>query len=144
MNEFLFSTGGLFVAAFGAATILPFQSEFVLAALLLRGETSTLTLLIVASVGNTMGSMLNWAMGRFIERFRGSRWFPVSEKQLDRAQTWYARWGLWSLLVSWAPLGDAVTVVAGIMRCPLWLFTLIVGAVKTVRYIVFIWGVSLF
>lgn len=133
---------GLFLAAFGAATILPFQSEFVLAALLIRGEAAPWLLVAVASVGNTLGSVVNWALGLWIEHFRGRRWFPVSERQLDRAQRWYGRWGVWSLLISWAPFGDAVTVAAGVMRCPLGLFTLIVGAVKTLRYVVLAWGLS--
>lgn len=142
LTETLLSLPGLFVAAFGAATILPFQSEVVLGALLLRGEIDAWALIAVASVGNTLGSMANWLLGRWIEHFRDRRWFPVTEAQLARAQRWYGRWGVWSLLISWAPFGDAVTVAAGVMRCPLWLFTLIVGAVKTVRYLVFAWGLG--
>lgn len=142
VTETMLSLPGLFLAAFGAATILPFQSEIVLVALLLRGEVAPWLLIAVASVGNTLGSMLNWAIGRWIEHFRTRRWFPVSDAQLLRAQHWYARWGVWSLLVSWAPFGDAVTVAAGVMRCPLGLFTAIVGAVKTVRYVVVAWGVG--
>lgn len=142
MSESLVSLVGLFVAAFGAATLLPFQSEIVFVGLQLRGETAPWLLVAVASVGNTLGSVLNWGIGRWIEHFRGRRWFPVTDAQLEKAQYWYARWGLWSLLVSWAPLGDAVTVVAGIMRCPLLIFVAIVGAVKTVRYVLLLWGVG--
>ena len=127
----LAALAGLFAAAFGAATILPFQSEVVFAALIL-GDTAPVWLIVtVASVGNTLGSVVNWVMGRFLEHFRGRRWFPVTDAQLERAQRWYARWGVWTLLLSWAPFGDGFTVVAGIMRTPLLLFTVIVGAVKT-------------
>lgn len=142
MSESLLSLVGLFVAAFGAATLLPFQSEIVFVGLQLRGETAPWLLVLVASIGNTLGSVLNWAIGRWIEHFRGRRWFPVTDRQLEKAQTWYARWGLWSLLVSWAPFGDAVTVVAGIMRCPLAVFVAIVGTVKTARYALLLWGVG--
>jgi len=142
MSESLLSLVGLFVAAFGAATLLPFQSEIVFVGLQLRGETSPWLLVLVASIGNTLGSVLNWAIGRWIEHFRGRRWFPVTDTQLEKAQIWYARWGLWSLLVSWAPFGDAVTVVAGIMRCPLVVFVAIVGTVKTARYALLLWGVG--
>lgn len=142
MPETLSALAVLFAAAFGAATILPFQSEIVFGALYLRDAAPIAALLLVASVGNTLGSVLNWGMGRGIERFRTRRWFPVSERQLSRAQGWYRRWGLWSLLVSWAPFGDAVTVVAGVMRCPLWQFVLIVGAVKTLRYLLLAWGLA--
>jgi membrane protein YqaA with SNARE-associated domain len=82
-------------------------------------------------------------MGRGVERYRGRRWFPASEAQLARAQAWYGRWGLWTLLLSWAPLGDAITLVAGIMRTPVWIFVGLVGLAKTVRYIALAWGLSL-
>ena len=98
----------MFAAAFGAATILPFQSEIVFAALQVRGELSLPLLILVASVGNTLGSVVNYLLGLMVERFRDRRWFPVSQAQLDRAQRWYAKWGVWSLLLSWAPLGDAL------------------------------------
>ncbi|MBE0454819.1 YqaA family protein [Roseovarius autotrophicus] len=130
---------GLFAAAFGAATLLPFQSEIVFIALQVAGTVSLPALLIVASVGNTLGSVVNYVMGRGIERFRHRRWFPVTEAQLERAQDWYARWGVWTLLMSWAPLGDGFTVVAGIMRTPVWLFVALVAVAKTGRYLVLAW-----
>ncbi len=129
----------MFGTAFGAATILPFQSEIVFAALQLRGEIPLGLLIAVASVGNTLGSVLNYAMGLGIEHFRHLRWFPVSEEQMDRAQRWYARWGVWSLLLSWAPLGDAITVAAGLMRTRFAVFVLLVGVAKTGRYAALAW-----
>ncbi|MBP0483691.1 YqaA family protein [Sagittula salina] len=131
--------GGLFLAAFGAATVLPFQSELVFAGLQAAGKWPLWQLVVVASIGNTLGSVVNYGMGVALERFRHRRWFPASEAQLDRAQRWYARWGVWSLLLSWAPLGDAITLAAGIMRTPLLLFVVLVGFAKTVRYVVFAW-----
>lgn len=130
---------GLFAAAFGAATLLPFQSEVVFVALQVAGTVSLTAILIVASVGNTLGSVVNYAMGRGIERFRHRRWFPVSEAQLERAQGWYARWGFWTLLLSWAPLGDGFTVVAGVMRTPVWIFVTLVAIAKTGRYLALAW-----
>jgi len=130
------SLAGLFVAAFGAATILPFQSEIVFAGLQLRGTLPVWTLLLVASVGNVLGSVVNYAMGLGLERFRGKRWFPATDAQLDRAQDWYRRWGVWSLLLSWAPFGDGITVIAGVLRTPFWLFLTLVSVAKTGRYAV--------
>ncbi|WP_163847616.1 YqaA family protein [Pseudooceanicola aestuarii] len=127
------------LAAFGAATLLPFQSEIVFAAVQLRGETPLALLIGVASLANTAGSTVNYAIGRSIDRLRHRRWFPLTDAQLDRARGWYARWGLWSLLLSWAPFGDALTLVAGAMRCPLWLFVLLVGLAKTARYAALAW-----
>ncbi len=138
----LSALGGLFLAAFGAATLLPFQSEVVFAALQLREAAPLWLLVAVASVGNTLGSVVNWVMGLFVERFLETRWFPVTRAQLERAQGWFNRWGVWTLLLSWAPYGDAFTVVAGIMRTPLWLFLVLVGTVKTARYIVLAWALS--
>ena len=132
----LLALGGLFIVAFGAATILPFQSEIVFVALQLRGDIPIEWIVIFASVGNILGSGLNYALGRVLERYRGRRWFPVSQAQLDRAREWYLKWGVWTLLLSWAPLGDALTIVAGVMRTNVWLFFLLVGIAKTIRYIV--------
>lgn len=138
----LAALAGLFAAAFGAATLLPFQSEVVLAAMILGDAAPVWAIVAVASVGNTLGSVANWVMGRFIGHFRDRRWFPMTPQQLDKAQAWYARYGVWTLLLSWAPFCDGFTVVAGVMRTPLWLFTLIVGAVKTLRYVALAWALG--
>ena len=128
---------GLFAIAFVAATILPAQSEAALVALLVAGTQSPVALVAVASVGNVLGAVVNWALGRGVERFRDRTWFPVTAAQLDRATGWYRRWGRWSLLLSWAPIGgDALTVAAGVLREPLWSFVLLVAIAKTLRYIV--------
>ncbi|MBS0126370.1 DedA family protein [Aestuariicoccus sp. KMU-90] len=131
--------GGLFLAAFGAATILPFQSELVFVGLQLADAAGVGALVVVASIGNTLGAVVNYVMGRGVERFRGRRWFPVTQAQLDRAQDWYRRWGVWTLLLSWAPFGDAFTVVAGIMRTRWWVFLALVALAKTGRYVVLAW-----
>ncbi|WP_220815210.1 YqaA family protein [Pseudomonas paralcaligenes] len=127
---------GLFLAAFGAASLLPLQSEALLVGLLLGGGQPVATLLAVASVGNVLGSVLNAALGRGIERFRERRWFPVSAARLERAKSTYRRYGRWSLLLSWVPvIGDPLTLVAGVMREPWWSFLLLVGLAKTGRYL---------
>ena len=118
----LAALGGLFMAALLAATLLPAQSEAVLVGLLLAGYAPWL-LLGVASVGNVLGSVVNWALGRGIEHLRNRRWFPVSPAALARAERWYRRYGRWSLLLSWMPIiGDPLTVVAGVLREPLPVF----------------------
>ena len=129
----------LFAAAFGAATILPFQSEVVFAALQVRGGIPLWLIVAVASVGNTLGSVVNYLLGLGAERFRHSRWFPATERQLERAQGWYGRWGVWSLLLSWAPFADALTVAAGVMRTPFPLFLVLVAIAKTGRYFALAW-----
>jgi membrane protein YqaA with SNARE-associated domain len=126
---------GLFVAALVAATIFPMQSEAALAGLALAGYSPAL-LLIVASIGNILGSVINWMLGRFIEHFRDRSWFPASPAALARAQSWYQRYGKWSLLLSWVPIiGDPLTLIAGVMREPLPVFLLLVTIAKVGRYI---------
>jgi membrane protein YqaA with SNARE-associated domain len=131
---------GLFLSALGAATLLPLQSESVLVALLLSGAYPAWALLLVASLGNILGALINWLLGLYIEHFRDKRWFPVSPKRLQQAQNWYARYGRWSLLLSWMPIiGDPLTLVAGVMRERLWVFLLIVSLAKTGRYLALAW-----
>jgi len=129
--------GGLALIAFGAATILPAQSEPVLVGLLLLGETPPWMLVLVASIANTLGSVVNWWLGTQVLRLQDRRWFPASPPQIARAMGWYRRWGRWSLLLSWAPIiGDPLTVVAGMLREPLREFILLVAIAKTGRYVV--------
>jgi membrane protein YqaA with SNARE-associated domain len=129
--------GGLFLAALVAATILPAQSEAVLAGLLATGRHSPVLLIMVAGIGNVLGSVINWLLGRGVERFREARWFPVGEKSLERAKNWYRKYGWWSLFLSWMPvIGDPLTVAAGIMREPFARFLLVVSIAKFGRYIV--------
>ncbi len=128
---------GLFLVAFAAATLLPLQSEAVLVGLISLGEHSVAWLLIVATAGNVLGSIVNWGLGRYVEHWRNKPWFPANETKLLRAQRAYHRYGRWSLLLSWVPfIGDPLTVIAGVMREPLWSFTLIVLVAKASRYAV--------
>lgn len=128
---------GLFLAAFAAATLLPAQSEAVLVGLLLSENFPTATLLAVATLGNVLGSLVNWLLGRYVERLRHKRWFPASPQQLEKAQRSYHRYGRWSLLLSWVPIiGDPLTLVAGMLREPLWSFLLLVTLAKGARYLV--------
>ena len=126
----------LAASAFIAATIFPLQSEAVLVGLMLTGDYPVWALVLVASVANTAGSVVNWGFGRLIHRYRDRRWFPASPQALARAEGWYRRWGHWSLMLSWAPIiGDPLTVVAGVLREPLWRFLLLVALAKTGRYV---------
>lgn len=134
--EAVLALSGLFAIAFVAATILPAQSELALVGLQLAGYP-IVVLVAVASVGNTLGAAVNWALGRGASRLKDRRWFPVSPAALDRASGWYRKWGRWSLLLSWAPIGgDALTVAAGVLREPFWSFIILVTIAKTGRYIV--------
>ena len=126
---------GLFLAALLAATPVPVPSEPVFLALMATGR-ALLPLVAVASAGNILGSCVTYALGRGAGRLRHRRWFPLPPDALERAQGWWARWGLWSLLLSWAPGGDALVALAGLMRVPVWRFLLLVTLAKTGRYAV--------
>ncbi|MBT5496514.1 MAG: DedA family protein [Alphaproteobacteria bacterium] len=126
----------LFVSAFAAATILPLSSEAVLSALVAAEGFDIWFLIGIASIANTLGAAVNWVLGRYCLRWRDHRWFPVSASALDRASTWFARYGQVSLLFAWVPIvGDPLTFAAGILRVPFWRFLLLVAIGKTLRYV---------
>lgn len=127
----------LFAAAFFAATLLPAQSEAGLAYLVTSTPAHAVLFIAVASLGNTLGAVVNWALGRAVLRGRDKSWFPVKRDRLARAETWYRRYGHWSLLLSWAPIvGDPLTLVAGLLREPFWRFLALVAIAKTARYVI--------
>ncbi|MGY6275464.1 YqaA family protein [Methylomonas sp. MgM2] len=129
----------LFGASFLAATILPFYSEVILFALLLEGGDPAM-LVIIATIGNTLGAVVNWFLGLYLLHFQDRRWFYFSKAQIEKAQRWYQRYGFWSLLFAWLPIGgDALTLIAGIMKVRLWLFLALVGAGKGLRYILVVY-----
>ncbi|MGH8487094.1 MAG: YqaA family protein [Pseudomonas sp.] len=133
----MLSEWALFFSAFGAATLLPLQSEAVLVGLLVREPQAVASLLLIATLGNVLGSIVNWLLGRGIEHLRDRRWFPFTQAQLDKAQQRYQRYGQWSLLLSWMPvIGDPLTLIAGIMREPFWSFVILVTLAKAGRYAV--------
>jgi membrane protein YqaA with SNARE-associated domain len=133
--EHLSEYAALFAAAFASATIFPFQSEVVLFGMLVAEHYRWWLLVLVASAGNTLGSVLNWLAGRFLAEFEDRRWFPIRRAKIARAERWYHTYGRWSLLLSWVPIiGDPLTIIAGVLREPLPVFILLVALAKTARY----------
>ena len=127
---------GLFVAAFLAATILPLSSEIVLSTLLLSG-LSPVSLVIIATIGNVLGSLVNYALGYWASVEVVKRWLKISEEEFVRAERRFVKYGLFSLLFAWVPIiGDPLTVIAGALRIRLLWFVILVSAGKLTRYIV--------
>lgn len=127
----------LFLSAFGAATLLPLQSELVLLSLLIQPEYNVIALLLMATLGNVLGSCVNWWLGLKAEQFKHRKWFPVSAVQLEKAQGFYQKYGIWSLLLSWLPIiGDPLTLLAGMLKTPFWRFLLLIIVAKAGRYLV--------
>ena len=125
---------GLFVSAFLAATLVPFYSEILFTGLLAAGY-DPLALWLWASTGNTLGSAVNWALGRYLRHFEDRRWFPFKRSNLGRAQDWFQKYGVWSLLMAWLPVGgDALTFIAGMMRVSFPVFLILTAIGKATRY----------
>jgi membrane protein YqaA with SNARE-associated domain len=140
----LLELASLFWVAFLSATILPGASEAALTASMALASHDLVTLIAVATIGNTLGSVVNWWLGLYVERWRDHPRFPVKAHEFTRYQDWYQRWGVWSLLLAWVPIiGDPLTVMAGVMKTPLWLFLVVTGAGKLARYLVVAGGIEL-
>ncbi len=144
--HFLISYGcyGMFVAAFLAASILPFSSEVVMAALQTAG-TSPIQLLIWGTLGNVLGSMFNYWIGRNAKLEWIEKYLHVKKKDLDRAVKFMNGRGAMMGFFSFIPvIGDGITVALGIMRANVLITTISIFIGKLLRYIVLIYGVSLF
>ena len=126
----------VFLSAFVAATLLPAQSEAVLSFYILSAPQTVFALILVATVGNVLGSVVNWVVGFYATRFQNRKWFPATPSQMRRAEKFYRKYGRYSLLLSWVPfIGDPITVIAGVLREPIFSFLLLVTIAKSARYI---------
>lgn len=135
MDDAWLQLGSLFLTAFLAATILPAQSEIMLAGMSIAGLQSKWLLVVVATAGNVLGSVVNWLLGRYLMHFQGRKWFPVSRRALEKATAIYQKYGVWTLLLAWMPvIGDPLTLVAGVFRTNFFLFLALVTIGKAVRY----------
>ncbi len=145
MFDAIWQLTGLFVVAFSAATLLPGGSEAALLGMAALTQHSILTLLVVASIGNTLGSVLNYWLGCFALQYQDHKWFPISQAELTKAQGWFARWGQGSLLLAWMPIiGDPLTFAAGVMQMRFWRFLGLVALSKTLRYMAILGMFKLF
>lgn len=126
----------LFISGFLAATLLPASSELLLLTLYQQGYQPVI-LWLVASAGNTLGSCVNWWLGVRLRVFSSKRWFPFSAKSLARAEQFFQRFGLISLLFAWLPIvGDPLTLIAGVLRVRFRFFLALVLLGKAARYAV--------
>lgn len=125
---------GLFLAAFLAATVLPFSSEAVLAAATL-GPWSTGALLLVASLGNTLGGMSSYGLGRLGDMDRIARWLRTDPAKALRWQQRIERYGAWAALLTWLPVvGDPMAIALGLGRARPWPVLILMFLAKATRY----------
>jgi len=127
----------LFTISFLAATVLPFSSELTLAGLIATSNYNNLFLLIVASLGNILGSIINWTLGFYSRNLTTKKWFPFKDKQIEKSSQWFSKFGKWSLLFAWVPIiGDPLTLVAGLLRVRFLDFIILVAIGKVSRYLI--------
>lgn len=127
----------LFILAFLAASLLPMGSEWWLLLLLSQGQLPWM-LWLVATVGNTLGSVLNYGMGYYARHWVQRR---QHHERWQQAERWFDRYGIWSMLLAWLPIvGDPLTLVAGVLRANFGLFLLLVALGKAARYGVLVLG----
>lgn len=127
---------GLFAASFLAATVLPFSSEGLLAAMAF-GPWSSLALWVVASTGNTMGGMTSYALGRMGDPERIARWLRTDPAKALLWRHRLARHGAWAALLTWLPVvGDPIAIALGLGRAPAWAVAVLMFTGKAVRYAV--------
>jgi len=135
MKEFII----IFLSAFGAATILPIYSEATIIYYLNENYPKFL-ILLSAGIGNTLGSLLNFYIGKKgIDYLIEKRY--VKENYIEKAQKLFQKYGGFALLLSWAPvIGDPITFIAGAFHYDLKKFIILVAIAKFGRYILLIEG----
>lgn len=134
---------GLFLASFLAATVLPFSSEAVLVAMAGAGG-DPLLLFGVATVGNSLGGLANYGIGRWLPTHRFIRWTGIDATKAQRWMALVQRRGTWSALLCWLPvIGDPIAIALGVCRAPLTLTALFMVIGKAARYAVLLWVAGL-
>jgi membrane protein YqaA with SNARE-associated domain len=138
MEELLTGHGypALFLLSFLASTLLPLGSEWLLVALLLKGFDPTLSVAL-ATMGNTLGALTTYGIGFWGGPVLIGRVLRIDEAARLRSERFYARYGVWSLLLSWLPVvGDPLCLVGGLLRVGFGRFFLLVATGKLARYVV--------
>lgn len=132
---------GLFLASFLAATILPFSSEVVLGYLLSHDFNPYVTV-FVATMGNVLGSVVNYGLGLLGSKILLNKLLGISTMQISKAENRFKKYGIFSLLFAWVPvIGDPLTVAAGILKVNFVLFLFLVTMGKFLRYVFVAWAV---
>ena len=132
MFDFLSGGSGiwmLFSTGFISATLLPGSSEINLIATLKLGDNPIWLILLVATIGNTLGGITNYWIGRLFPEKK-----PKS-KYVHKAKKWLKKYGYWCLLLSWLPIiGDPLCIAAGWLRMHHWLCLVAIASGKAARY----------
>lgn len=128
--------GGMFVASFLAGSILPFSSEAIMTGLRLAG-LDVWPLVICATLGNTLGGVFNYGVGRLGKEKWIYSLLHVKENKLEKSERFVHHYGAWMGLLSWLPvLGDVITIAMGTLHINIWKSSTTILIGKALRYIV--------
>lgn len=134
----------MLVAAFLAASIFPFPSEAVMVGLQAAGLAPVL-LIVYGTIGNVLGSMFNYTIGRLGKMEWIEKYLHVKKEDLDKAHRFMAGRGAWMGLLSVIPVvGDVITVALGLMRANVVIVVISVTISKLLRYVLLVYGASFF
>ncbi len=145
LTEFLlqYSYWGMLIAAFIAGSVFPFSSETVMLALWAAG-LDPLKLTIYGSIGNILGSMFNYGLGRMGKLDWLERWFHVKKESLDKAQRFMGGRGAWMGFFCFLPiLGSAIAVILGFTRANIVISAISITLGKVLRYVILVYGADL-
>ncbi len=124
----------LFFSALISSTLFPGGSEVLLLYRLNEGA-DVINVVLIATFGNVLGSLITYAMGRLGNAAMHKKWLSISEEKTKRAEAWFKRYGYPSLLLAWLPIvGDPLCLIAGLLRCNVMLFLILVTLGKFARY----------
>ena len=144
LSEFFASYGywGMGIASFLAGTFFPFSSEAVMAALLVTSNMDPWLTVMSGTIGNVLGSMVNYWIGTAATPEHISKWFRIKQQRLDSAQHYVQRYGSWVGFFSFIPiLGTAISIALGVLRANIWgtLISTFLG--KFLRYVIVAYSV---
>ncbi len=126
----------LFFSGLTSATLLPGASEALLIYRLEQGQADVVRLVLSVTLGNVIGSLITYFMGRGGNFFLHRKWLGISESALQKAELRFQKWGVYSLLLAWVPvIGDPLCLLAGLLKINPFIFTLLVSAGKLLRYV---------
>ena len=129
------------LGAFLAATLVPVSSEVVFTGYLALGYSKTACLL-VASIGNCLGTTFNYVIGR-AGMAAAEKYFGFTPEKHQKMLALNKKYGKWTLLLAWMPvIGDPITIYAGVTRTSFWYFALVVYGGRIARYALIIYALQ--
>ena len=127
---------GLFIASFLAATVVPFSSEVVFSALVFGG-LDPWTCVVVASLGNWLGGMSSYFLGRLGKMEWIEKYLRVKQEKIETYRERIQKYGDWFAFFSFLPgIGDIIAVASGFFRCRWWIVAISMLLGKFARYVV--------